>query len=115
MSPPKAFYCNGKDFDVGVVPGRLGAGLGDAPYTDPYGGTGYCRDNCTPADIPNQNAGYKACMGYNHVFTVWRNPDASTITTTSTTSTTTTTSHVDQRRQAPPILSWCARASTRRG
>jgi hypothetical protein len=88
VSPPKAFYCNGKDFDVGVVPGRLGAGLGNAPYTDPYGGTGYCRDNCTPADIPDQNAGYKACMGYNHVFTVWRNPDPSTITTTSTSSTT---------------------------
>ena len=91
VSPPNAFYCNGKDFDVGVVPGRLGAGLGDAPYTDPFWGTGYCRDNCTPADIPNQNAGYKACMGYNHVITVWRNPDPSTITTTSTSTTTTTT------------------------
>ena len=50
VSPPKAFYCNGKDFDVGVVPGRLGAGLGNAPYSNPFGGTGYCRDNCTPAD-----------------------------------------------------------------
>src|SRR2546430_2241652 len=29
VSPPKAYYCNGKDFDVGVVPGRIGAGLGD--------------------------------------------------------------------------------------
>jgi hypothetical protein len=88
VSPPQAYYCNGKDFDVGVVPGRLGAGLGDAPYRDAFGGTGYCNANCTPADIPDQNAGYKACMGYNHVFTVWRNPDASTITTTTTTTTT---------------------------
>ncbi|HXU04453.1 MAG TPA: hypothetical protein VN903_26005, partial [Polyangia bacterium] len=85
VSPPTAFYCNGKDFDVGVVPGRIGAGLGNAPYRDPFGGSGYCRDNCTPADIPDQNAGYKACMGYNHVITVWRNASGSTTTTTSST------------------------------
>jgi hypothetical protein len=95
VSPPKAYYCNGKDFDVGVVPGRLGAGLGDAPYIDPFTSNGaYCKDNCTPADIPHQNDGYKACMGYNHVVTVWRNPDASTIVATSgssSSSTTTTT------------------------
>jgi hypothetical protein len=90
VSPPKAFYCNGKDFAVGVVPGRLGAGLGNAPYSNPFGGAGYCRDNCTPADIPNQDAGYKACMGYNHVFTVWRNPDPSTISATASTSSSST-------------------------
>ena len=92
VSPPTAFYCNGKDFDVGVVPGRIGAGLGNAPYKDPFGGTGYCRDNCTPADIPNQNAGYKACMGYNHVITVWRNPDPSTITSTTSSASSSMTS-----------------------
>ena len=86
VSPPVAYYCNGKDFDVGVVPGRLGAGLGDAPYVDPLTSPGgYCRDICTPADIPYQNDGYKACIGYNHVVTVWRNPDPSTITTTAAT------------------------------
>jgi len=79
VSPPQAFYCNGKDFDVGVVPGRIGAGQGDAPYVDPFSGSGYCKDHCTPADIPHQDDGYKACMGYNHVVTVWRNPDPSTI------------------------------------
>ena len=88
VSPPEAFYCDGKDFDVGVVPGRLGAGLGNAPYSNPFGGAGYCRDHCTPADIPNQNAGYKACMGYNHVFTVWRNPNPSTNTAAATSTTT---------------------------
>jgi hypothetical protein len=82
VSPPVAYYCNGKDFDVGVVPGRLGAGQGDAPYTNPVKSPGgYCRDTCTPTDIPYQDDGYKACLGYNHVVTVWRNPDASTITT----------------------------------
>jgi uncharacterized membrane protein YgcG len=73
LSPPSAYYCNGKDFDVGVVPGRIGAGLGNAPYTNPFASPGYCRDYCTPADIPHQGDGYKACNGYNHIVTVWRN------------------------------------------
>jgi hypothetical protein len=92
VSPPQAFYCNGKDFDVGVVPGRIGAGQGDAPYVDPFNGNGYCKDHCTPADIPHQDDGYKACIGYNHVVTVWRNPDPSTIAATATSSASTSTS-----------------------
>ena len=32
VSPPKAYYCNGKDFDSGTVPGRLGVGQSNAPY-----------------------------------------------------------------------------------
>ena len=72
-SPPIAYYCNGKDFDVGVVPGRIGAGQTNAPYKNPFSGTGYCRDHCTAADIPHQGDGYKACAGYNHIVTVWRN------------------------------------------
>jgi len=73
VSPPTMYYCNGKDFDVGVVPGRIGAGQSGAPYKNPFPGTGYCRDNCTAQDYPNQNDGYKACSGWNHVITVWRN------------------------------------------
>jgi hypothetical protein len=74
VSPPVAYYCNGKDFDVGVVPGRIGAGQSNAPYKNPFPSPGYCRDHCTPADNPHAGDGYKACAGYNHIVTVWRNP-----------------------------------------
>ena len=82
VSPPVAFYCNGKDFDVGVVPGRIGAGLGNAPYKNPFSSPGYCKDHCTAADIPHSADGYKACNGYNHIVTVWRNPSGTTTTGT---------------------------------
>jgi hypothetical protein len=75
---PTSYYCNGKDFDQGVVPGRLGVTQTNAPYTDPFGATASCKDYCTPQDIPNQNDGYKACYGFNHVVTVWRNFDPNT-------------------------------------
>jgi len=67
------YYCNGKDFDVGVVPGRIGAGQTSGPYKNPFPAGGYCRDACTPQDMPHQDDGYKACYGWNHVITVWRN------------------------------------------
>jgi len=70
------YYCDGKDFATGVVQGRIGANGTTGPYT----GRGYCRNACTPQDIPNQNDGYKACQGFNHVVTVWRNVDTSTAT-----------------------------------
>jgi hypothetical protein len=72
VSPPQAYYCNGKDFAVGVVPGRLGANQVGAPYSNPFAGTGYCADHCTAADLPHDHDGYKACMGNNNVVTVWR-------------------------------------------
>lgn len=75
-SPPTAFYCNGRDFDQGVVPGRLGANQTDAPYVNPWASIGgACANYCTPQDIPNQDDGFKACYGFNHVVTVWRNFD----------------------------------------
>jgi hypothetical protein len=79
-----AFYCNGVAYDKGVVPGRIGSGQTNAPYTDPFlpggpytysvnnPGTGYCIENCTAADNPNAMAGYKACGGWNNVVTVYR-------------------------------------------
>jgi hypothetical protein len=67
-----AYYCNGIAYNVDVVPGRIGAHQNGAPYADPFPGSGYCKDSCTPADMPNQGAGYKACNGWNHVMTVWR-------------------------------------------
>ena len=77
-STPTMYYCNGKDFAVGTVPGRIGANGTTGPYTNPFNsGKGYCKDACVPQDIPNQNDGYKACKGFNHVVTVWRNVDTS--------------------------------------
>jgi hypothetical protein len=78
-SPPTAYYCNGKDFDQGVVPGRLGAGQPGAPYTNPLTTAGgYCKDQCAGSDYPHLGDGYKACVGWNHVVTVWRNFDPNT-------------------------------------
>jgi hypothetical protein len=82
ISPPKAYYCNGKDFDQGVVPGRLGAGQNDAPYTNPLGYAGaLCKNYCTSANYAGD--GFSSCPGLNgerfkHVVTVWRNFDAAT-------------------------------------
>jgi hypothetical protein len=77
--PPTAYFCNGQDFDQGVVPGRLGANQLDAPYLNPFAAIGGdCKRYCTAQDIPNQNDGYKACHGFNHVITVWRNFDPGT-------------------------------------
>jgi hypothetical protein len=78
VSPPKAYFCNGKDFNQAVVPGRLGAGQSGAPYTNPFGGGAYCKDHCAAADYPSSGDGYKACAGFNHVITVWRNFDPGT-------------------------------------
>lgn len=77
-SPPTMFYCNGKDFDQGVVPGRIGANQANAPYTYAWAEAKVCKSFCTEADIPNQHDGYKACGGLNHVITVWRNFDPNT-------------------------------------
>jgi hypothetical protein len=77
-SPPQAYFCNGKDFELGVVPGRLGAGQAAAPYKNPFPGTGYCQDYCTGAPSPHTGDGYQACYGFNHVVTVWRNFDPAT-------------------------------------
>ena len=78
VSPPQALYCNGKDFDKGLVPGRLGEGSG-AIYKNPYAsGTTYCKDYCDAPDAPNSADGYKACGSWKHVITVWRNFDPNT-------------------------------------
>jgi hypothetical protein len=72
VSPPKAYYCNGKDFAVGVVPGRLGATQTGAPYSNPFPGSGYCADACVSLAAPNTGDGYQSCAGYSNVVTVWR-------------------------------------------
>jgi hypothetical protein len=67
-----AYYCDGIAYNKDVVPGRIGANQVGAPYTDPFTKTGYCTDGCTAADKPYASSGFKACNGWNHVMTVWR-------------------------------------------
>jgi hypothetical protein len=71
-SPPRAYYCGGRDFTVDVVPGRIGAAQTNAPYVNPFGAGGLCDKYCTPADYPYAKDGYKACTGWNRAVTIWR-------------------------------------------
>ena len=77
-NPPVANFCNGKDFDLGTVPGRLGVSQPGAPYKNPFPGMGLCARNCVPAPSPHGGDGFKQCLSYTHVVTVWRNFDPST-------------------------------------
>lgn len=77
-SPPEAYYCEGRDFKRGVVHGRIGADQNNAPYVDPGGTDSPCSQLCMPADSPHQDDGFKACYGYYHVVTVWRDFDPNT-------------------------------------
>ena len=77
MSPPKGYYCDGKDYAFGVVPGRIGAGQVNAPYTNPFGSNVLCKHRCTAS---TGGDGFTVCPGlgsdkFNHVMTVWRNFD----------------------------------------
>jgi len=72
-SPPSAYYCEGEDFNLAVVPGRLGAAIPGAPYKDPFGATSACKKYCSP----NSN-GYSNCDGFGHVLTVYRDWDPNT-------------------------------------
>ncbi len=80
VNPPKGYFCNGKDFSSGTVPGRLGVGQSNAPYTDPFGTPGPCDSYCTKSTATTNGVadGYAACNGYTHVVTVWRNFDVNT-------------------------------------
>ena len=80
VSPPKGYFCNGKDFSAGTVPGRLGVGQSNAPYSDPFGTPGPCTPSCAPswANTNGVADGFSSCYGYTHVVTVWRNFDVNT-------------------------------------
>jgi hypothetical protein len=82
---PVGYYCDGDGFaqgSSGVVAGRIGAGQGSVPYSNPYGNGALCKNNCT-GEWPNgmydsqghliNPDGYKACTGFNTMITVWRN------------------------------------------
>jgi len=80
VSPPKGYYCNGRDFSWSTVPGRLGVGQSNAPYINPWGSGGPCQWNCTNSSGSTNGTsdGFTSCWGYSHVVTVWRNFDANT-------------------------------------
>jgi hypothetical protein len=75
------YYCLGKDFDVGAVPGRLGTALTSSVYVDPFG-TGVACANAQCA-AHSGGDGYDSCVAnsrtWSHVVTVWRNFDPNTI------------------------------------
>jgi hypothetical protein len=75
------YYCLGKDFDAGAVPGRLGNALASSVYVDPFGANVACH-NATCAAHSNGD-GYDNCSvggkTWTHVVTAWRNFDANTI------------------------------------
>jgi hypothetical protein len=81
VSPPQGYFCDGKDFAFGVVPGRLGAGQTNAPYMNPLGQDMLCKYRCAAANAAVD--GFASCPGigtdqFRHVVTVWRNFDPST-------------------------------------
>ncbi len=76
-SPPQAYYCNGMDFNDSVVPGRIGADQVGAPYKaidTLSAGSKQCSARCAGSDswVNGKRDGYKSCLGWNQVVTVWR-------------------------------------------
>jgi len=71
-SPPQAYYCNGTDFALGVVPGRLGAAQVGSPYKNPFGTNAACSTFCAKAAAPYDKDGYSSCNTFPHVVTVYR-------------------------------------------
>src|SRR5256885_15840221 len=83
-----AHYCEGPDFSAGVVPGRIGAGNTNAPYTNPFGTGGRCDLNCVGGSAPKSKRtrfdGDDACAGWDNTVTVFRQgPRWSAFVTTS--------------------------------
>ena len=80
VNPPKGYFCGGKDFGAGTVPGRLYGNQSNPPYMDPFGTPGPCAPSCTPSSAKTNNVadGFSSCYGYTHVVTVWRNFDVNT-------------------------------------
>jgi len=69
---PQAFYCAGRDYLNNPVDGRIGSRTAETFYSDAYGSAGTCAGHCTPSDYPFNSDGFKACSGWNHVVTIWR-------------------------------------------
>jgi hypothetical protein len=72
-SPPRAYFCNGFDWDRGPASGRIGANQKGSPYTNPFGTNELCQNHCSRAGYTGQE--YGSCGGYNNVVTVYRDFD----------------------------------------
>jgi hypothetical protein len=70
VSPPKAYYCNGPDYERVPVKGRIGAEVSTTVFHNPYSGEGMCNDNCS-----SNSDGYTSCSQYLHPITVYRDLD----------------------------------------
>jgi len=84
QSPPKAYFCDGRDHAFGVVPGRLGANQTNSPYTNPLGPDVLCKDRCKAAGGSTNDDGFSSCPGiatetFTRVVTVYRNFDPTTM------------------------------------
>jgi hypothetical protein len=66
VSPPKAYFCNGRDWDRAAVAGRLAGG----PYVNPYGTNALCQNSCTTV-----GGAYGSCGSFTKVITVFRDLD----------------------------------------
>jgi len=67
VSPPKAYFCNGRDWNRGPVAGRLAGG----PYVNPFGTNALCQNNCSAAS----NDAFGTCGSFTKVVTVFRDFD----------------------------------------
>ena len=73
-----AFYCNGRDYLKGIVPGRLGADDTSSMYKNPFGLNAYCDGNCksphssTKPDGTTVTDGYGSCNNISNPITVFR-------------------------------------------
>jgi hypothetical protein len=94
VSPPAAYYCNGRGVSRGAVPGRLGAAQAGSPYQNPFGDPGQCESSCVsstathsevhlfPAvstsirwQVEHRSDGYTSCGSWPRVVTVYRDFD----------------------------------------
>jgi hypothetical protein len=63
-----AWYCEGRNYKNGIVPGRLGAAGSSTIFTNPWGSGALCDDHCTKYGTD----GYTSCNGVSNPITVWR-------------------------------------------
>ena len=63
-----AWYCEGRDYKKGLVPGRLGATGANNFFVNPWGSGALCDDHCTKYG----SDGYTSCNGVSNPVTVWR-------------------------------------------
>lgn len=72
-----AYYCNGRDYQKGIVPGRLGADDSSSFYKNPFGKDALCDNYCTKHTTTKSDGtsvvdGYTSCNGIANPITIWR-------------------------------------------